>query len=162
MTSRRDKPGMMGTANSPNPAKFLKEIEALVPKLKAKGIIPLNREEARAAGQSGTKAAAIRAESEHHRRLNTIGIRLDEYMKELSPLAFRLAKVMDWTWLFRGLGYSYDLRATNESIDNCPPVACTQVRVYRRWFPFFLQKTVRAERLIWETPKPAKSRIIKP
>lgn len=162
MTSRHDKPGMQPTPNAPNPAKFLKEMETLVPLLKRKGIIPMSREEARAMGERGTKAAALRAELEHRRRCDIIGRRLDEYMQALSPWAFRLALAFNLTWLFRALGYSYDIQATREALGGAEPVDCTQIRVYRRWFPFFFLKTVKAERLVWEEPKPPKSRIIKP
>ena len=154
------------TPNAPNPAKFMKEMQTLIPLLKAKGIIPMNREEARAAGEKGTQAAALAAQVEHQRRMDIIGRRLDEYIKDLSPRAFRLVAATGWGWVIRAMGYRYDIQATNESVEGCPPVACTRIYVQRRWFPLFRLKTVKAERLIWEEPKkeqakkPAKSRII--
>jgi hypothetical protein len=159
---KHDKNSLKPSTNAPNPAKFLKEMEALVPKLKAKGIIPMNRDEARALGERGTKAAAAKAEAEHQRRLDIIGRRIDEYMSQLSPLAFRLVQVMRWGWLLRALGYSYQVIPQNETVEGIADVPCTRIYVHRKWFPFFIKKTVKAERLVWEEPKKPKSRIIMP
>ncbi len=162
MSSRHDKNAMKPSLNSPNPAKFLKEMEILVPKLKAKGIIPMNREEARAMGEKGTKAAALKAEVEHQRRLDIIGHRIDEYMGQLSPWAFRLVQVMRWPWLLKFLGYSYQVIPQNETVEGVPDIPCTRIYVHRRWFPLFLKRTVKAERLVWQEPKQPKGKIIYP
>lgn len=168
MSSRHDKNLFRQSENAPNPAKFLKEMEALVPKLKAKGIIPMNREEARALGEKGTKAAAVKAQIEHERRLDIIARRIDEYMGQLSPWAFRLVVLTRWSWVLKFLGYSYQVIPQNETVEGCPDVACTRIYVHRRWLPLFIKRTVKAERLVWEEPKPPKvapppkSRIILP
>lgn len=165
MSSRREKNSLKPSANAPNPAKFLKEMEILIPRLKAKGIIPMNREEARALGDKGTRDAALKAEIEHQRRLDIIGLRIDEYMAALSPWAFRLVQVMRWGWLLKFLGYSYQVMPQNETVEGVPDVPCTRIYVHRRWFPFFLKRTVKAERLVWQEPKQPskpKSRIIMP
>lgn len=158
--------GLRPSGNSPNPAKFLKEMESLVPKLKAKGIIPLNREEARALGEKGTKAAALKAEAEHRRRMDIIARRLDEYIAELAPLTFWLVRKTGWAWLIRFMGYRYDIEATNETVQGCPDIPCTRIFVRRSWFPRWSKgKVAKAERLVWEEPKPPKkpkSRIILP
>lgn len=149
------------TRNSPNPGKFLKEMETLIPALKAKGIIPGSREEVRAMGEKGTRAAAKKAEAEHHRRREIIGRRMDEHMMELCPLAFRVVALTGWGFILKALGYRYDIQGTSETIDGCPDIACTRIYIQRRWFPFFIEATVKAERLVWEEPKPPKSRIIR-
>lgn len=163
--SRHENNGMKPSFNAPNPAKFLKEMESLVPRLKAKGIIPMNREEARAMGEKGTKAAAVKAQLEHERRLDIIGRRIDEYMLALAPWSFRLVTLTRWGWVLKFMGYSYQVLPQNETVEGCPDVPCTRIYVHRRWLPFFMKKTVRAERLVWEEPKhppKPKSRIIMP
>jgi hypothetical protein len=145
-------------------------MEELIPKLKSKGIIPMSREEARAMGEKGTRAAAAKADQEHQRRLDIIAHRLDEYMKELAPFVFKVAFVTGWTWLFRALGYGYKVEGSKESVQGIPGIACTRIYVQRKWFylhrtryyPVFEERTVKAERLVWEVPKPPKSKIIIP
>jgi hypothetical protein len=149
------------TPNSPNPAKFLREMETLVPLLKAKGIIPLNRAEAREQGDKGTKDAALKASIEHQRRMDIIGQRLDEYIKELAPLTFRIVAATGWGWLIRWMGYKYEIRGTSEEVDGCPNIQCTRVYVFRSLLPWRDGKLLKAERLVWEEPKKPKSKIIR-
>lgn len=158
---------MKSSYNSPNPAKFIKEMQALIPQLKAKGVIPMTREEARAQGLKSTTEAAIKTEKEHQRRLDILSRRLDEYMKELSPFGFRVALLTGWSGIFRALGYTFRIEATKESVEGCPGIACTRVYVERRlWgIPFMPRRTVKGERLVWEEPKPQakpKGKIIHP
>ena len=165
MTSRHPG-GMQPNHNAPNPAKYLKEMQALIPQLKEKGVIPMTREEARAKGLKSTTEAAIKADKEHQRRMDIISRRLDEYMLALSPILFRLVVLTGSGWWFKLRGYSYHVEATKETVQGVPNIECTRVYVYRRIWPL-PRRTVKAERLVWQEPKPAapakapKGKIIK-
>lgn len=148
-----------------NPAKFLREMEVLIPALKRKGVIPMGREEARLLGEKSATAMGLKKEAEHKRRMAILGRRLDEYMLELAPWTFRLMVLTGWTWLIPFMGYDYQIEATTEEVQGCPGVPCTRVTVLWRWCRWATPKVLKAERLVWEEPKPPKvpkTRIIRP
>ncbi len=167
MSSKRDSNPFKGTPNSPNPAKFLREMSVLVPKLQAAGHIgPANREQARAKGeQSAVKykaKTAMEQMAEMQRRTNTIAWWFDEKMKEHAPTVFGWVKKYRKNWIFLACGYSMNAHSAFDRVEGIDGVPCTICTIKRFWW------IVAAERLIWaepeamqepEKPKP-KSRII--
>ncbi len=148
-----------------NVPKFLREMQTLIPALEAKGIIgPRNREQARLLGNASMtdflkKTTEDLAEAQRFRtwKVNTW---FDEQMKTLQPRAFVLVKKTGWTWIFKALGYQFSITEGYEhSEEKNRTMPCT-VSIIKR---FWRYKT--GIRMFWgepESPKPTKTRIIKP
>lgn len=148
-------------AKGEDPAKFLREMQQLVPILEKRGIIgPQNREEARAQGAQSRMDLLTRSmeanQAEVTRRIQLLARWYMEKMAVIAPLTSKVMYATGFPWVFKLMGYRLEAKATTESVQGVPGIACTIATIKRFWW------RVAAERLVWEEPIPLKPRIIKP
>ena len=158
---------MLPSNNAPNPKKFLKEVQGLIPIMQANGIIPsqngdaprVSRAQARAMGYKNSKDANYlrdeqdRKNKEHNWRAQRIGETVEKEIKALHPTITRFANMTGWMWLYKLVFLSWNVKGGKDEVEGVPDIECSWINLYR------FGKTIKIIRLVWEDHN-KKKRII--
>lgn len=162
---------ILPSKNSPNPKKFMRELNELMPYLKANDVIPkgdvtkklvdlngnayqnITRKQAREMGFKSSREAnkAINqkaiAQQEHERRAESIGFMVEKDIKERHPILSLIANFTGWMWVYKLVGLSWNVKGGVDEVNSVPGIACSWVNIYR-W-----GRVKKVYRLVWEDPK---------